>query len=505
MRYYLLSLGCQMNISDSERVQTVLQDMGFEETKKEEEADLLGIMACSVRQKAIDRVYSLIHKWNMWKKKKHCITFISGCVLPSDREKFLKKFDILFSINELTLLPSMLQQYGVSSPFSSMQYAAPTVDQEQQPIRVEVREGEQAGSFLPSLKKPAPTTSTTATTKKSAPTTPTTREPRASSDSFDIARGFWNVKPRYSSLFDAYVTIQNGCDKFCTFCAVPYTRGREVSRASSEILREVYELMKQGYKTITLLGQNVNSYGLDFRGTELSFSQLLERIGNLARELQHKCWVYFTSPHPRDMNREVLEVVSEYPCFARQIHLPLQSGDDKLLFRMNRNHSVEKYRTIVDNIRILLPEATLFTDIIVGFCGETEQQFQNTKKAMEEFQYNMAYIAIYSPRPGAASYRWQDSVPHEVKKQRFRILTDLLHDTAKKRNTTYVGKTLQVLVESLGRKDDTVQARSEGRIPVILQSTTPDKESLIGTFVPATITGTQSLSLMATMEDGPLE
>lgn len=478
MKYYLLSLGCQMNISDSERVKTVLNRMGFAETENEDEAALLGIMACSVRQKAIDRIYSLIHKWNNRKKERHCITFLSGCVLPVDRERLLKKFDLLFSINELPQLPVLLRQYGVSNPYSDI---AATMDVAPDPSG--------AG------KSPAVEQFFTPTTVRAA---------SKINSKNDLARDFWNVRPSYSSQFQAYVSIQNGCDKFCTFCAVPYTRGREVSRPSSEILREVFELMKAGYRSITLLGQNVNSYGLDTKEKDLSFAQLLERIGGLAQELEHRCWIYFTSPHPRDMNNEVLEVIARYPCLAEQIHLPLQSGDDKLLFRMNRNHSIEKYRNIVSSIKTLLPRASLFTDIIVGFCGESEEQFQNTREAMLSFQYNMAYIAMYSPRPGATSYHWKDTVPLEIKKQRYRELSMVLQKTASEKNKPYIGKKIPVLVEHAGRKQGLIQARTEGKIPVMLknESSLPD-EGLEGKFITAEITGQKSLSLLGSTNGAP--
>ena len=497
MKYYLLSLGCQMNISDSERVKTVLSTMGFIETQEEENAELLGVMACSVRQKAIDKVYSLIHKWNTWKKNKQCITFISGCVLPNDREKFLKKFDLLFSINELPQLPDLIKNYGVPISFTEKSKSQSTWTKHNSDTQ-----NSHSDNFKKNKNIIIPHT-TKIEKKLYSPTTQNTPY-SVTTEAHDLARGFWNVKPTYSSHFDAYITIQNGCDKFCTFCAVPYTRGREVSRSSSEILKEVYDLMKQGYKSITLLGQNVNSYGIDMNGKELTFSQLLERIGNLANELQHTCWIYFTSPHPRDMGKDVLEVIARYPCLAKQIHLPLQSGDDKLLFKMNRNHSISKYRQTVTDIHTIIPNATLFTDIIVGFCGETEEQFNNTKSAMQEFSYNMAYIAMYSPRPGAASYRWQDNVSLEVKKQRLHELSEILQTTADKKHKTYIGTTMQLLVENTGRTSETLQAKTEGKIPVMLTNTSSyDSKQLEGKFIQATITGKKSLSLLAETNGDP--
>jgi tRNA-2-methylthio-N6-dimethylallyladenosine synthase len=369
MKYHLITLGCQMNLSDSERVTSVLNEAGYERTDNEEEAGLIGILACSVRQKAIDKVYSRIHKWNKWKNNKNLITFISGCILPSDHEKFLKLFDITFQMKDLPKLPELISQYGVTTP---------------------------------------------------------TRLKIGIDPHNENIEQFWDVKPSYKSEFEAFIPIQNGCDKFCTFCAVPYTRGREVSRPSKDIIAELALLVAQGFKTITLLGQNVNSYGLDKKGEEISFAQLLREIGEFGNRSSKKFWVYFTSPHPRDMNDEVIEVISEYKTLGKQIHLPMQSGDDKVLMRMNRKHNLEKYRSIIHTIKRLIPEATLFTDIIVGFTGETEEQFENTRKAMEEFEFNMSYTAIYSPRPGATSHRWVDDIPQDEKKRRLHALTEQL-------------------------------------------------------------------------------
>src|SRR5210317_256115 len=244
MKYHLVTLGCQMNLSDSERVISVLDEAGYTWTDNEEEAGLIGILACSVRQKAIDKVYSRIHKWNKWKNHKNLITFISGCILPSDHEKFLKLFDITFQMKDLPALPELISQYGITTPV----HLKTGIDPHNKNIEQ-----------------------------------------------------FWDVKPSYKSEFEAFIPIQNGCDKFCTFCAVPYTRGREVSRPSRDIIAEVAILVAQGYKTITLLGQNVNSYGLDKKGEEISFAELLREIGELGERLGKEFWVYFTSPHPRDM------------------------------------------------------------------------------------------------------------------------------------------------------------------------------------------------------------
>ncbi|MBS2212413.1 tRNA (N6-isopentenyl adenosine(37)-C2)-methylthiotransferase MiaB [Carboxylicivirga mesophila] len=435
MKYHLVTLGCQMNQSDSERVKRVLDGMGAQWTDNESEANIIGILACSVRQKAIDKVYSKIAHWNKRKASQNLITFISGCILPADKTKFLKLFDIVFAMRELPQLPQMLSQYGIATP---------------------------AGLERDNL------------------------NPK------EEINFFWKVKPKYNSAFEAFIPIQNGCDKFCSFCAVPYTRGREVSRPSHEIIDEVKNLVEKGYKSITLLGQNVNSYGLDKKGEEITFAQLLERIGQIGATTNHRFWVYFTSPHPRDMSREVIEVIAKYDCLAKQIHLPIQSGDDKVLIKMNRKHSVKKYRESVDAIRELIPQATLFTDIIVGFSGESEEQFQNTRKALKEFQYNMAYIAMYSKRPGAASYSWPDDVELKIKKERLALLSEDLAEVSGAYNTAMVGQVFPVLVRDTDRKSGYLSGQTEGKITVRFAS---DNKALIGQIVDVKITSASNFSV----------
>ena len=468
MRYHLLPLGCQMNQSDAERVRTVLEDLGYESTDQEEAADILGIVACSVRQKAIDKVYSKIHKWNGWKQSNNLLTFVSGCILPEDREKFLKRFDLVFTINELPQLPDMIRQYGVVTPTAISDSLGPADGGSPERRRLEPPTGPRM--FTPTL--PA--------------------GPHGVNE--DIRDGFWHVEPTYTSNFEAFVPIQNGCDKFCTFCAVPYTRGREVSRPSAEILAEIDTLVERGYRTITLLGQNVNSYGLDKRSSEMSFAELLRAIGE--RTAGKELWVYFTSPHPRDMTDKVLEAIAEFPTLAKQIHLPIQSGDDKVLIRMNRNYRVSGYRRVVQSIRRILPDATLFTDIIVGFSGETVEQFEGTRAAMEEFRYNMAFIAMYSPRPGAASARWHDDVAQDEKKRRLHELSAVLHRTSADYNRGLVGTTQRVLVDGYDRQPGYLSARTEGRIPVRI----PDPGyPLVGSFTTVRITDSRPLSIFGEM------
>ena len=427
MKFFLLYLGCQMNQSDSERVKAVLLEQGYEQIETEEQADILGIVACSVRQRAVDRTYGRVHKWNQWKSSRCVVTFITGCILPADRDTLESLFDIHFPIEQLRHLPRMIQQR------TSM------VGQD----------GQTPGDF-------------------------------------------WHIKPHYDSPFEVYIPIQNGCDRFCTFCAVPYTRGREASRASEEILVETAFLLANRCRSITLLGQNVNSYGKDMSSHELNFAGLLQSLAEQARKSGNECWIYFTSPHPSDMTEEVLRVVSQYASLAKQIHLPLQSGDNTVLKRMNRDYRIEQYRQVVEKIRRILPGATLFTDVIVGFPGETQEQFEHTRLAMEELQYNMAYIAMYSPRPGTVSSRWPDDVSADEKNRRFHILSEVLKKHAHFSNSRFIDSICTVLVSGRDRKAGFLSGRTEGRIPVRFQSGDPE---LIGSFVQVRITSASALSI----------
>lgn len=420
MKYFLWALGCQMNKSDGERIAATLESLGYEKTKNEREANLIGVVACSVRQTAIDRIYGKIAEWNTWKNERPLTTFVSGCILPADQEKFLKKFDLVFKVDDLAKLPELLGQDGAMVPSA-----------------------------------------------------------------------YWQVEPKWSSTFEAYITIQNGCDKFCTYCAVPYTRGRERSRPSQEILDEIRGLAEKGYTHFTLLGQNVNSYGLDKKGEEISFPELLRQTANISGNF----WVHFTSPHPRDMTDEVLQVIADSPKIANQIHLPLQAGDDLILKRMNRPYTRQQFLDQVQRFRSILPTADLSTDCIVGFPGETPEQFKQTAEVFKLARFDMAYIAKYSPRPGAVSSRFTDDVPKEEKEERWKILTDILHQTAIEKSKAFIGKTIRVLVDGYDRSGF-LTGKNEGlKIVRINQKESPESTALIGTFVEVKIDAARPFSL----------
>jgi tRNA-2-methylthio-N6-dimethylallyladenosine synthase len=387
-KYHLFVMGCQMNLSDAERLETILNSLGYKKTNEEDEADLIGVVSCAVRQKAMDRIYGKIHKWNLIKEKRPLITILTGCVLKHDKEKLKYQFDILLDMKDIQTLPELLHARQLA-----------------------------LGNLNPSI-------------------------------------SYLQIKPSYESDFKAYVPIMTGCNKFCTYCAVPYTRGPEISRPADEIFTELKELLNKGYKEITLLGQNVNSYGLDNKDTRspnykkpmLTFPQLLHEINSWRGNF----WIRFMTSHPYDMSDELINVMTERKHITESIHLPVQSGNDEILKKMNRNYTVKHYLDRLTKIRKYLPEFSLSTDIIVGFCGETKQQFMDTAKLMKKVKYDMAYISEYSPRPGTGAARaYQDDIPKNEKKRREKYLTEILKNTAQEFNNKFINKTTKVLVDGI--------------------------------------------------------
>ncbi len=426
-----------MNVSDSERIAALLEQLNYERVSEEQAADLVVVVACSIRQSAVDRVYGRAQKWRSMKKQRPLVTALSGCVLKSDQAKLTSIFDLFFDAHELNSLPSQL-----GSHFRSL-----GVD--------------------------------------------------------NVIEPNWSkIQPLYSSDFQAYVTISTGCNNFCTFCVVPYTRGRERSRPAGDIQNEVDGLLQRGYKEITLLGQNVNSYGLDGRPPRrvapdsrladnqnephLGFPGLLCQIA----QRPHEFWLRFLSPNPQDFSDELIEVIAAEPNCVKQVHLPIQSGDDKVLQRMNRRYTVEHYLGLVEKTRQRIPGVAITTDVIVGFCGETETQFQNTLEAFKAVKFDMAYTAQYSHRTGTGAYRaFKDDVPDEVKEERERRLTDVLKAGALARNQALVGQTMTVLVDT--NKKGYGFGKNEGNKTIRFDS----NDNLIGQFVNIKITHAQAWGL----------
>lgn len=427
--YYIWPLGCQTNKSDGERVATVLESMGYVRVEDEANANVVAVIACAIRQSAVDRIYGKFRSWEGRQANGQLTTVLTGCVLPHDKKKLGPKFDLVFEIEELPKLPLLLAQ-------SSME--------------VTVNQGDQMEYF--------------------------------------------NIAPIHNSTFRAWVPIMKGCDKFCTYCAVPYTRGRERSRPSQDIITEVRELIAKGYKDIHLLGQNVNSYGLDKKGKELSFAQLLEEVALLDGDF----WVRFHAPHPRDFTDDVIEVIANYPKLCKQINLPAQAGSSQVLRRMNRPYTREQYMDLIDRITTGVPNVSLSTDIIVGFSGETPQQFSESATLLEYCKYDMAFIARYSERPGTvAARRFADDVSDEDKKSREVELDRILRRTFTENQTPRLGQVDKVLVEKYSK--DHWLGRNQHQITIEFQA--PAEANLVGTFQRVLLDHVEPFRFVGTLQD----
>lgn len=294
----------------------------------------------------------------------------------------------------------------------------------------------------------------------------------------DRVFNYFQLNPEHENPFTAYVPVMTGCNNFCSYCIVPYTRGREYSRPTQEVLDEVRMLIKKGYKEIILLGQNVNSYRPD---NETDFPALLAKIN----EIEGEFWVRFLTSHPKDMNNRLIESVKILPKCTNHIHLALQSGSSEILEKMNRKYTKEHFLELVENIRANIPDIMLTTDIIVGFPTETEEQFRETAELMKQAKFDIAYINQYSPRAGTVSFDMLDDVSAKEKKQREETLNDLLRETALENNERYIGRTVEVLIE---KKDDKYYfGKTRSFKDIKIRKNETDKSS-IGAFTEVKVT-----------------
>lgn len=412
MKYFIWVLGCAMNNSDAERISAILDLLGYKKTEKESEADLIITVACSVRQHAIDRIYGKAKVWRKLKAQNPKLkTILTGCVLENDRQKMEEMFNVIFNIDDLGKLPEILGRG--------------TVEEESEFLG-------KSGEYL-------------------------------------------GIVPAYESSFRAYVPIMTGCDNFCTYCAVPYTRGREKSRPEEEIIIECKTLIAKGFREITLLGQNVNSYrqsGTGNQGKNNGFVELLKKIDKIPGDFR----VYFYSNHPKDISDELINIMPTLKHFPAYIHLPLQSGNDRILNIMNRHYTKDEYLNLVAKIKKSLPDVTLTTDIMVGFPGEGVKEFADTVDVMKKAKYDMAFIAQYSSRPGTASVKFDDDVPKIKKADREKELVRILSHTALENNKKLIGSIQKVLID--GKKGNNYYGRTEGyKVVEIEDSDHPEREN----------------------------
>ncbi len=385
--YSITTYGCAMNRSDSERLASALETLGYSLVKKNKVPDLLIFNSCSVRQSAIDRIYGQMGKFiGLKKKNPEFKAIVTGCILPKDRKKFFKGFDLVFNIKDLDKLADLLSKKKT--------FPLPVLTKGKQPTQAEI--------------------------------------------------DYFRIRPKYQNKFSALVPISFGCNRFCSYCAVPYTRGPEVNRPAKEILCEVKNLIRCGYREVWLLGQTVSSWR-DPHNKRYKFVDLLRDI----EEIPEKFWTRFESSYILDFDDELIDFLAKAKKVNNYLNLPLQSGSDRILKKMNRKYAVKQYLEILKKMKAKIPDFSFSTDIIVGFCGETEKDFQKTYNVFAKIKPTMAFIAQYSSRPGTVAEKlMEDSVPLKIKKQRFRQLTDLLRKTAKENLAKEVGKILEVLVDS---------------------------------------------------------
>ncbi len=396
-KIFLESYGCAMNFADSEVVASIMIKNGYITTNKIEEADAIFINTCAIRDNAEQRVRGRLHAFNPYKRKNPAlIVGVLGCMAERLKTKFLEEEKI-----------------------------------------VDVVAGPDSYRDLPKLVE-------TAETGQKAVNVFLSRE-----------ETYADISPMRldSNGITAFISIMRGCDNMCTFCVVPFTRGRERSRDAYSIVAEAHDLYNKGYKEVTLLGQNVDSYKWEHgtTGEKVNFANLLEKVALVSPILR----VRFSTSHPKDITEEVVRTMAKYDNICNSIHLPVQSGNSNVLERMNRTYTREWYYDKVAMIRSIVPDMGLSTDTISGFCGETEEEHADTLSLMDEMKFDLAYMYVYSERPGTpAAKKMTDNVPEEVKKRRLAEIIEVQRNSSFERNKLDVGKTFEVLIEGFSKKSE---------------------------------------------------
>lgn len=425
---FVRTYGCQQNVSDSEKIKGLLLAMGCKLTKNSDDADIIIFNTCAVRENAEDRVFGNVGALKALKKKRPgLIIALCGCMTeqPHVVEKLKSSFpfvDLVFGTNAIHLFPQMLYEVLTEEKRAFRQGVNDNLIHEGLPIKRE-------------------------------------------------------------SGLKAFIPIMHGCDNFCSYCIVPYVRGREKSRTSSAILSEFSQVVREGYKDITLLGQNVNSYGKNLP-EDINFAELLRKVDDVEGDY----WLRFMTSHPKDATRELVAVMAQGKHICRHLHLPFQSGSDKVLKRMNRHYTCEKYLEIVSYIKEKMPDISLTSDVIVGFPGETYDDFCETLSLIKEVGFTSLFTFIYSKRVGTPAAKMDDPIPQEEKSAWFQELLQVQNEVTSQQCQKYVGQTVKVLVEGTSTKPGSLTARTQGNIIVDLQG----DESLIGKFALVKIIDTQN-------------
>src|SRR5690625_1542998 len=431
-KFLIQTYGCQMNEHDTEVMAGILSEMGYQSTTETDDADIILLNTCAIRENAENRVFGEIgHLKSLKLEKPDLILGVCGCMSQQETvvNRIMKKHqhvDLIFGTHNIHRLPHLIKE----AMFSKANV-----------VEVWSKEG-------------------------------------------DIIE---NLPKARAGKVKAWVNIVYGCDKFCTYCIVPMTRGKERNRRPEDIIQEVRHLAAQGYKEITLLGQNVNAYGKDFEDIDYKFADLMDDMRKI--DIPR---VRFTTSHPRDFDDRLIEVLAQGGNLMDHIHLPVQSGSSEILRKMNRKYTRESYLELVNKIKTAIPNVTLTTDIIVGFPNETDEQFEETMTLMEEVGFESAYTFIYSPREGTPAAVQKDDVPMEVKKERLHRLNELVNKQSAEFMKAYEGQTVKVLVEGESKKDDTIlSGYMEKKKGVNFEG----PKSIIGKIVDVKITDARTWSL----------
>ena len=430
-KYFLRTYGCQMNVHDSEEIKYYLESLGYEAVEELELADIVVLNTCAIRENAKDKVFGYLGRCKHLKKEKpDLIIAVAGCLMqkPNEIEEIHNKhkyIDIIIGTHNLNELPNLIEE---------------------------------------------------ANNKK-------TQNIEVYSNS-DVV--FENVKYNRDSKISAWINIIYGCDKFCTYCIVPFTRGRERSRKMEEILEEVRDLKEQGYMEITLLGQNVNAYGkdLDFG---YDFATLLEEVAKIGIPR-----IRFVTSHPWNFTDKMIDVIAKYDNIMPYVHLPIQSGSDDILRKMNRKYTIDEYKKLFDQIKNKVKDVAITTDIIVGFPNETDEDFKKTLDIVNYCKYDGAYTFIFSPREGTAAARMEDKVSMEVKEKKLQELNNLVNKYSLESNQKLVGKVVDVLVNGISEKDS---SKVYGYTDTMKLVNIVGGNELIGKIVQVKITDAKSFSL----------
>ena len=389
--YSILTYGCQMNVHDSENIKGIMEDLGYNEEENYEKADVIILNTCAIRENAHNKVVGILGRIKKLKEDNpNIITIIGGCMPQEEgisnmlKDKY-KWVDIVLGTHNIYDIPTLLDN-----------------------VKKEKKQNKEVYSI-----------------------------------EGDIIE---NLPVKRDSNYKAWVNIQYGCDKFCSYCIVPYTRGKQRSRLPKDILKEINSLKEKGYKEVTLLGQNVNAYGKDL-DINYTMSNLLEDTAKTGIDR-----IRFVTSHPWDFSSDMIDTIAKYDNIMPYIHLPIQSGSDNILKKMNRRYTIEEYKKLFYELKSKIKNVSITTDIIVGFPNETEEDFQKTLDIYNELKYDLAYTFIYSPREGTPASKMEDSVPLEEKEERLQRLNKIVNKYAKEANEKYLGKTVPVLLEGYSDK-----------------------------------------------------